>query len=282
MVNSIGDAAVGVIGVGKMGRPMAIHMRKAAKTVYAYDLNEAALEELAKAGVRRADSIATLAAQCDVLFVVVGFDHEVSEICMGDNGLFANAREGSVIVVVSTVAPATMDVLLKAAPAGIHVIDSPLCRGEIPAEKGELLALVGASDEIFAYVLPLLQTFCSDIDHLGAAGAGQVGKAANNFLLWSCIAANYEALTMGSAYGLDSEKLRQALLKSSGCNWALETWNRPRPMPWANKDMMIVLGMADEKNIEMPLAGFIKERIKSVKKDIASTQIDKTLARPCS
>jgi 3-hydroxyisobutyrate dehydrogenase-like beta-hydroxyacid dehydrogenase len=87
----------------------------------------------------------------------------------------------------------------------------------------------------------------------------------NNYLLWSCVVGNYEAMRLGARLGVDLEPLRQALLLSSGANWALDTWLRSRPMPWAEDDMRIVMQYADEVKLPMPAAGLLREEMKAIK-----------------
>ncbi len=258
---------VGVVGLGKMGKPMAKHLSKNGYKVIGYDIKYETVSELKGENLYGTNSLTDLASQSTIVFIIVGFDDEVKTICVGEKGIFNELQPESIVVVCSTVEPETMSWLKENAPDHIHLVDAPLCRGEQAAESGELLALVGGDEQSYMKSLPMLQSFCSDVDYLGPLGAGQVAKALNNFLLWSSICANYEALKLGNLYGLNQEKLRQALLKSSGDNWALRTWNRPRNMPWAEKDMMIVLKMADIQSLPMQMAGFIKENIKSVKQE---------------
>lgn len=260
-----GTTKVGVIGLGKMGHPMARHLRSVAHSVQVYDVNRAAVEDLQSKGLLGSESLSDLHNQCDVIFIIVSFDHQVIELCTGEEGLFKHNTQPVTLVVCSTIEPETMTKLAGLAPSHITLVDAPLCRGEIPAETGELLALMGGDPKACESVRPLLSSFCSDVDYIGKLGSGQVAKALNNFILWSCISVNSEAFKLGKQYGLDQETLRQALLKSSGENWAMKTWNRPRTMPWAEKDMMIILKMADEQKLPLTMAGFIKEHIKLVK-----------------
>lgn len=261
------NTRVGVVGLGKMGNPMARHLSKVSRSVQVYDLNKAAVADLKSLGLLAADSLRDLHNQCDVIFIIVSFDQQVMDLCTGQDGLFAYNTHPLTLVICSTIEPETMTQLAALAPDHITLVDAPLCRGEIPAETGELLALMGGDPAACDSVRPLLESFCSDIDYIGKLGSGQVAKALNNFILWSCISVNAEAFKLGGQYGLDQETLRQALLKSSGENWAMKTWNLPRTMPWAEKDMMIILKMADQKNLPVPMAGFIKEQIKMVKKE---------------
>jgi 3-hydroxyisobutyrate dehydrogenase-like beta-hydroxyacid dehydrogenase len=157
------------------------------------------------------------------------------------------------------------DVERLAAQKGVGVIDVPLCRGEPAAEAGKLLVLVGGEEGVFARCRPALAAFGDDVIHVGGLGAGQIGKMINNLLLWACVSANAEGLKLAEALGVDPEKLRQALVLSSGNNWALETWLQPRPMPWAEKDMAIVMEHADQARLSLPLCGVTREVIKGLK-----------------
>jgi 3-hydroxyisobutyrate dehydrogenase-like beta-hydroxyacid dehydrogenase len=256
---------VGVVGLGKMGNPIARHLCNKGNEVLVFDVNRDAIDSMTAAGCLPAYHLSDLHDQCDFVFIVVSFDHQVEAICQGEDGFFTNSEKPVTLVVCSTIEPETMTRLAEAAPAHVYLVDAPLCRGEIPAEKGELLGLMGGDEEDCEAVKPFLSTFCSDVEYIGPLGSGQVAKALNNFILWSCISVNHEAFKLGKRYGLDQETLRQALLKSSGQNWAMKTWNQPRTMPWAEKDMRIILNMADSHNLPLTMAGFIKEHIKLVK-----------------
>ncbi|HWG03917.1 MAG TPA: NAD(P)-dependent oxidoreductase, partial [Beijerinckiaceae bacterium] len=166
----------------------------------------------------------------------------------------------------STVSAETMrEVQDLAAQKGVDVIDAPLCRGEPAAEAGKLLVLVGGDAAVVERCQPVLSAFGSDVFRVGGLGSGQIGKMINNLLLWACVSANWEGLRLAEALGVDPEKLRQALLLSSGNNWALETWLLPRPMPWAEKDMAIVMEQADKARLSLPLCGVTREVIKGIK-----------------
>jgi 3-hydroxyisobutyrate dehydrogenase-like beta-hydroxyacid dehydrogenase len=267
---------VGVVGLGKMGLPIARLMLAAKHEVAVYDVQPAAVEAAVRLGAIACADPREVATRSDLMIVVVGFDSEVIEVVEAENGLLAGAGQGAIIAVASTVLPETMLRLAETASKagkGLDVLDIPLCRGEPAAEKGELLLLAGGDRQAFERARPALQCFANDLYLLGGIGAGQVGKMINNLLLWACVSANYEGLKLGEALGVDSEVLREALLKSSGRNWALETWLQPRPMPWAEKDMTFVMHEADECRLSLPLCGVIKEVIKGIK-------IEKGLAAP--
>src|SRR6185436_17622547 len=153
----------------------------------------------------------------------------------------------------------------RLADSGMTLLDIPLARGEAAAISGKLL-IYGAGDEkAFAACRPAFGAFASDIFHLGAPGAGQVGKMVNNLLLWACISANDEGLRLGEALGVDPAKLREALAHGSGQNWAMDNRAEDSGMPWAEKDMGIVLHEADLARLSLPLSGAVKEVIKGLK-----------------
>ena len=257
---------VGIIGLGKMGQPMARHLRKGGFDVTGYDIDDGARRQASEAGIALAADPRALAQASDFVIVVVGFDQEAEAVLIGRDGIAEAARPGLLVGIASTVAPRTMARLAAAvAGTGIVLLDMPITRGEPAAEAGKLLVMVGGDAAAFASCKSALATFATSIFHLGDLGAGQVGKMVNNLILWSCISANQEGFKLAERLGVDQERLRTALLESSAANWALETRPETMPMPWAEKDMRIVLGEADHLRLSVPLCGVVAEVVKSVK-----------------
>lgn len=258
--------AVGLLGLGKMGNPMAKHLRAGGFEVVGYDPATAACDAARAIGVRIVDSPRAVAEASQLALIVVGFDKEVEDVLFGPHGIVAAAKPGLIVAIGSTVAPRYATKLAaRLAEKNITMIDTPLARGEPAAEAGKLL-IYGAGDEkAFEACRGALSTFASDIFHLGPAGAGQVGKMVNNLILWACISANDEGLRLGQALGVDPERLREALLHGSAQNWALGSRAGERGMPWAEKDMNIVLHEADRVRLSLPLSGTVKEVIKGLK-----------------
>ena len=267
--------SVGVIGLGQMGLPMTRHLLSGGFSggfsVVAYDVLEKAMAAATAEGASTAANPAAVAGQCDLVIVVVGFDSQVIKAVTGEDGLLAGARPGMIIAVASTVSPGTMKDLAAADGASaVHFIDAPLCRGAAAAENGKLLVMGGGDETVFETCRPAFSTFADAIFHLGGVGAGQVGKMVNNLLLWASISIDIEGLKLGRALGVDEEILRQALLQSSGNNWALQNKIWEQPMPWAEKDMTIVLKEADDLRIALPLSGTVREVIKGIKIELGS------------
>lgn len=257
---------VGLLGLGKMGNPMAKHLIARGFKVTGYDPVAAACEGAKALGARIAGSPNEVAQAAELVIIVVGFETEVEEVIFGKEGILTGAKPGLIVALASTVAPRYAKRLAaRLKERQITLLDIPLARGEPAAEAGKLL-VYGAGDEAaFEACRPAFASFASDIFHLGPAGAGQVGKMVNNLILWACTAANDEGLRLGQALGVDPERLRAALHHGSAQNWSLDSGAGERPMPWAEKDMSIVLHEADLARLSLPLCGTVKEVIKGLK-----------------
>jgi 3-hydroxyisobutyrate dehydrogenase-like beta-hydroxyacid dehydrogenase len=257
---------VGMIGLGKMGLPMARHLHKHGFDVIAYDIDPSACASAGKLGIKVAATAKAVAADSDFVIVVVGFDGEVERVVGNSDGIIAANRPGLILGIASTIAPQTMlRLAAKATEAGIKIIDMPLTRGETAAEAGNLLVMLGGDGEVVALCEPVLKSFAGTIVHLGEAGSAQVGKMVNNLILWACISANHEGFKIARQLGVDTERLRTALLASSASNWALEVRPEEQPMPWAEKDMRILMAEADRARVSLPLCGVVAEVVKTVK-----------------
>lgn len=258
---------IAVIGLGKMGGPMARNLVAAGYRVVGFDVDQDRRGQAAANGVEVVDSPAEAATSTGAALVVVGVEDQVrSVVADAEEGLAATAAPGYVVAICSTVEPSCstgLEALL--APSGIRVVDATLCRGEPSAEDGSLLVLCGGDRVALALLDPVLREVGSDVVRVGETGAGQVAKMLNNYLLWASVVANYEALRLGGRLGLDLDELRGALMLSSGNNWALETWERARPMPWAEDDMRILEAYAKDSGLRMPNAAVVQRLIAEIK-----------------
>jgi len=245
---------------------MAGHLVARGFKVIGYDPLAQAREKAIARGARSAACAREVAQASNLVIVAVGFDSEVEEVIFGKEGVLEGARPGLVVALGSTVAPRySQRAAARLARQGVVLLDIPLARGEAAALAGKLL-IYGAGDHAaFELCKPAFSAFASDIFHLGPAGAGQVAKMVNNLILWACIAVNDEGLRLGQALGVDPERLCQALHHGSAQNWAMDTRAERRGMPWAEKDMSIVLEEADRARLSLPLAGTVKEAIKGLK-----------------
>jgi 3-hydroxyisobutyrate dehydrogenase-like beta-hydroxyacid dehydrogenase len=253
---------IGILGLGKMGAPIARHLVAAGFGVSGYD----PVGTASVPGMERMDSPREVARTSELVIIVVGFDREVEAVLFGANGIMEAARPGLIVALGSTVAPRYARSLAeRLGRREVTLLDIPLARGEAAAVAGKLL-IYGAGDEAaFEACRRAFAAFASDIFHLGAAGAGQVAKMVNNLILWACTVANDEGLRLADALGVDAERLRTALHHGSAQNWAMDQRAELSGMPWAEKDMSIVLHEADLARLSLPLAGSVKETIKALK-----------------
>jgi 3-hydroxyisobutyrate dehydrogenase-like beta-hydroxyacid dehydrogenase len=258
--------SVGLIGLGRMGLPIARRIRAAGYDVRGYDPGSEATASARAACIAISDSPGGVARQSNLIIVAVGFESDVEATIFGEGGMAGSFQPGAMLAIASTVAPSYMIGLSKRlAGSGASLVDIPLSRGESAAEGGTLLVYAGGSEEDVDLCRPVLAAFSEHVFRLGGVGAGQAAKAVNNMLLWTCLSANVEGMAFGARFGIEPETLREALLHGSGANWALQTRADQRPALWAEKDMMILLGEADRARLAMPVAGTVKEAIKAFK-----------------
>jgi 3-hydroxyisobutyrate dehydrogenase len=255
---------VGVIGAGRMGTPIIGHLVKQGFKTGACDLNAARQAVVTGLGAAWFADTEALAQGSDVILVCVGFDAEVRAL-LADEGPLRSARSGTIVAILSTVQPETVQALAQATQArGLLVVDSTVCRGGMAADTGTLLSFVGGPADVVQRLTPVLKAYSSDVVHTGAVGSAQVAKAANNLVLWACLVANHEALALAQRYGLEVEPLRQALMMSSAENHALEVWGQ-QSMAWAEDDMVIVQAMAANVGLSLPQVGLNREICRALK-----------------
>ena len=253
---------VGVVGTGRMGLAITKHLIKHGYAVVAQDIDQKALDAARAAGAQTVKTPADVGKAARFVIVAVGYDDEAAAVMLDKGGLLETMGPGSAIAVSSTCTPDHVKMLAeRAREKGVDLLDAPICRGQMAADTGTMLTLCGGKLDVFERGKPIYGTFCSDIAHLGDVGAGQFGKALNNFLLWVNGVALIEAGRLSEANGMDLVKLREALLMSSGASDALKNWENVS-FTWALKDMQIVIKMADEAGLSLPIAGAIKELVK--------------------
>ena len=261
------DAAirkVGFIGAGRMGQPMIGHAARKGFDVAVYDIDPGKRAPVEQRGGHWQPSLDALGRDSQAILVCVGYDRELRELFSAQGGL-KDVKAGTIVAILSTVHPKTVTELAAiAAKRGVHVVDSTVCRGGKAADEGTLLSFVGGDATVVERIRPVLAAYSADIVHTGPVGTAQVAKAANNMIMWSCLIANHEALALAQRYGMDPEKLREALMMSSADNSVLRKW-RENTMAWAEDDMEIVQAMAADKGVGLAQAGLNREICRTLK-----------------
>ncbi|MEJ1127733.1 3-hydroxyisobutyrate dehydrogenase [Variovorax sp. CCNWLW225] len=223
---------IAFIGLGNMGGPMAMNLKKAGHEVKAFDLSAEACKKYAAEGLAIASSAADSVADAEVVISMLPASAHVEGLFLGGAGkpgLLESIAAGTLVIDSSTIAAATSRKVAEAAAAkGIAMIDAPVSGGTGGAIAGTLTFMVGGEAKDLERARPVLEKMGANIFHAGAAGAGQTAKICNNMLLGILMIGTSEALALGVANGLDPKVLSEIMRRSSGGNWALEKYN---PMP---------------------------------------------------
>lgn len=204
---------IGYIGLGIMGRPMALNLLRAGYPLTVWARREASVEPLLAAGAIVASSPQALAAQCDVIFTNLSDTADVEQVALGSDGLIEGVQVGAVMIDNSTIDPeATRRIAEALAQKDASMLDAPVSGGEAGAIAGTLSIMVGGKPEVFERMKPLLEVLGENIIHIGDNGAGQVAKTCNQIVVAQAMMAIGEAIVLCEASGVDAAKMREALL----------------------------------------------------------------------
>jgi len=212
---------VGFVGLGSQGGPMAQRIVDEGYPTTVWARRPATLDAFVAAGARRAASLTELGAASDILCVCVIDDAGVDEVLRGPEGAMAAMRPGSVVVVHSTVHPATCARLADDHPH-LHVVDAPVSGGGFKAAARELLVMVGGDPVIVERCRPVFETYGSPVVHLGELGAGLETKLLNNALFAAQLGLAAEVYARARTRGLDQAAVAAALAVGSGRSYAAE------------------------------------------------------------
>ena len=202
---------VGFIGLGIMGKPMALNLIKAGYSLVVNTHKQSTLDEMAAAGAQVA-SQQEIGAQCDVVFTMLPDSPQVKEVMLGENGVAANMKPGSVFVDMSSINPiASKEIAAVLAERGIEMLDAPVSGGEPKAINGTLSFMVGGKQKVFDQIKPLLSAMGSSVVRCGEVGAGNTTKLANQVIVACNIQALAEALTLTQKAGVDPHLVFKAI-----------------------------------------------------------------------
>ena len=219
---------IAFIGLGNMGGPMAVNLKRAGHAVQAFDLSPEAIAKVRAEGVAIAGSVREAVQGVEVVISMLPASRHVEALYLGDDGLMNVIEPGALIIDCSTIAPASAQKVAAIAKAkSLAMIDAPVSGGVAGAAAGTLTFIVGGSADALERARPVLQGMGKNIFHMGDAGAGQVAKLCNNMALGVIMAVTGEALALGAAHGLDPKTLSQMMAVSTGRSWATEVCN-----PW--------------------------------------------------
>ncbi len=213
--------SIGVIGLGKMGRPIAGHLLKAGYRVFVHNRSQEAARELAGVGATNTSTPAELASMTDLIITSLPDTPTLEMVCLGEKGVREGARNSSILIDTSTSHPETTQRLANVlATQGMEMLDAPVSGGEPGAIAATLSIMVGGPEATFMRALPVLQKIGRTITYMGATGSGQLAKLANQVIVALNYVAIGEGLVFGAKAGLDPAKLIEVLqggLAQSSC-----------------------------------------------------------------
>ncbi|MGB2904071.1 MAG: NAD(P)-binding domain-containing protein [Candidatus Dechloromonas phosphoritropha] len=250
---------IGFIGLGIMGRPMALNLVKGGHAVTVWARRTESMQPLLAAGATSATNPANTARGSELVISMVADAPDVAEVM---RGVAQGAAPGLIAVDMSTIAPAAARRISKElAAAGIDFMDAPVSGGEVGAIAGTLSIMAGGSEAAFVRVGPAFECMGGNIVHVGASGAGQVAKAANQIVTAMGVLAVAEAFAFAAKNGVDRGKVREALLRGFAYSKILENHGqrmldrnfKPGFKSWMHgKDLNIVMQTAHELGLCLP------------------------------
>jgi 2-hydroxy-3-oxopropionate reductase len=262
---------VTVIGLGIMGMPMAVNLMKAGHVVTGFNRSEDRVDAFVAAGGRGAASAAAAVADAEVIITMVPDSADVEAVVLGDDGIFASARAGSLWIDASSIRPdVTKRLAEQASVAGIRSLDAPVSGGEKGAIDAALSIMVGGSAEDFAAALPILEAIGTTIVHVGPSGAGQTVKAANQLIVAVNIQALAEAIVFLEAYGVDTDAALTVLggglagskvLEQKGQKMLDRNFDPGFRLALHHKDLGIVTAAARQAGVATPLGSAVAQLV---------------------
>jgi 3-hydroxyisobutyrate dehydrogenase len=270
---------VGVIGLGDMGGGLAASLIRAGLPVSVHDVRAEATAPY-REGAHVAATSAELAARSDVVLVVVFDDAQVRAVLQGPDGVFAGAAPGTTAVIVSTIPTDTVREMRAAGAAGgITVVDCGVSGGPDASAAGELVCMIGGSEEEVDRLRPVLDAVSCLVLHMGPPGAGLAAKLARNLITYGSWLAAFEAQELAEAAGIDLLKLGEAARESDKrIGGATRLMFRTTAAPWpagsdegllelmragaevTHKDLTTILELGAELGVELPLATLAERR----------------------
>ena len=263
--------AVGFIGIGALGEPMALNLIKAGYQLTVYARRAEAAAALVKAGAALAATPAAVARASDI---VVTMAADCEQVTLGAQGIIEGAAAGAVVIDMATISPLAARRIAEAlATRGIEHIDAPVSGGPMGARDGTLSIMAGGADAVFARVKPLFEAMGKTILHMGDHGAGQVTKACNQLSLTVTLQGVAEAINLAARCGVDPVKVREAMLGGFAASRVLELFGKRMverdfehgvDARFYHKDLNIVLGLTHELGLPSPAAAVTLQQINAL------------------
>ncbi|MCM3126851.1 MULTISPECIES: 2-hydroxy-3-oxopropionate reductase [unclassified Paenibacillus] len=268
---------IGFIGLGIMGKPMAANLLKKGYNIIVNDLNHSAVDELKGLGADTGLTPKQVAVESDIIITMLPNNAIVKSVILGEDGIIHGAKEGSIVVDMSSISPVTATEIADALKKqGIEMLDAPVSGGEPKAIDGTLSVMAGGNENAFNQVRPILACMGKDITWVGPSGSGATAKLANQIMVNVNIAAMSEALVLAAKAGIDIEKMYQAIRGGLAGSAVLDAklpmiiernFQAGGRVDINLKDLTNVMETADAFEMSLPLTEHVKHIFESLKKD---------------
>ena len=265
---------VGFIGLGIMGAPMAANLIEAGFEVTVWNRSPSRTEPLVKAGAKRAESPAAVAAACEVTLSCVTNSGDVEEVAIGPEGVIHGAEAGSVYIDCSTISPETARrVAEQLARENVAMLDAPVSGGDIGAKAGTLAIMVGGDAAVFERCRPVFEALGKTVVHVGPSGAGQVVKLCNQIAGGLNLLAAAEAIQLARRSNIDPAKMLEVVSAGAAGSWMLSNL-APKAISGdyapgfmvdlMQKDLRLVLDAANETHTPLPGTALVSQLFQSI------------------
>ena len=268
---------VGFIGLGNIGKPMAINIAKAEFDLMVYDLRDEPVRELTALGAKAARSADEIGAHGDIIELVVVDDAQVETALLGEGGALSTARRGSIIAIHSTVHPRTVRKLAEqAALKGVTLIDAEVSGGERGAIAKSLCYMVGGNKAAFERCRPIFATSGANIFHVGELGAGAITKLAHNLIVYVNMLAASEGMRLAERAGVGIDTMQQVVHAGAAQSRVADHWSQQRNlkdtytsgprglMELIHKDLRLALELGHDLGVSLPGAALAQQLIQEV------------------
>lgn len=262
---------IGFIGLGTMGKPMALHLLNAGHEMKVFARRADTVAPMVGAGAVYFDSPQSLAEQCEAIFTMVTSTPDVEQVILGEGGIICGARPGTVVIDMSTISPtATRRIAVSLSDRKVDMLDAPVSGGPAGAEHATLAVMVGGRPEVYKRAKPLFECLGKTIVHVGDHGAGQVAKACNQLVMVVSIEAVAEALDFARVNAVDPVRVREVLLGGFAASRVLEVLGKRMverdfeagiEARLHHKDFQILMRLADEQGLPMPAAKVVMQQL---------------------
>jgi 2-hydroxy-3-oxopropionate reductase len=262
---------IAFIGLGIMGRPMARNLLDAGFDVVAHNRSTGPVEAIVAAGGRAARDVADAVRGADVVAVMVPDSPDVEQVLAGEDGVFAHAAPGTLVIDFSSILPeVSRRMAALGAERGLRVLDAPVSGGEQGAIDASLSIMVGGTEDDFDAAGPVLRAVGATVVRVGPAGAGQTVKAANQLIVAGTIELVAEAIVFLEAHGVDTEAAvavlagglaGNAILQRKAKGMLSRDFTPGFRIALHHKDMGIVTGAAREAGVAIPLGGHVAQLV---------------------